>query len=265
MTQLRVMSFNIKNSRSNYGTVFAWEHRREKIIQIVHHYRPDIIGFQEVFEDQLEYLAEHLNPEYSYQGVGRDDGAREGEFCPIFYKGLSCNEKGTFWYSDTPEECSNTWKMYLPRICTWINFKGSIAFYNTHLDDRDPNARKRSFELLLNQMDKNSPNLEKVVVGDFNCNHNSQGINILKNHLLNSYWEKNKSFLNRSVTYHGFAGKKRSFLALNGRRIIDHIMVTKKIQIIDSKLLYHNVGGHQESYPSDHWPLLTDLKYEKTR
>ncbi|MHA1541905.1 MAG: endonuclease/exonuclease/phosphatase family protein [Candidatus Hodarchaeales archaeon] len=234
MTHLQVMSFNIKNSRSNYGTVFAWEHRKEKIIQIVHHYRPDIIGFQEVFEDQLEYLAEHLNPEYSYQGVGRDDGAREGEFCPIFYKGLSCNLKGTFWYSDTPEKCSNTWNMYLPRICTWINFKDSIAFYNTHLDDRDSNARKKSFELLLNQMDKNSPNLEKIVVGDFNCNHNSQ---------------------------HGFTGKKRSPLALNGRRIIDHIIVSKKIHIIDSKLLYYNVGGHQESYPSDHWPILANLEF----
>jgi endonuclease/exonuclease/phosphatase family metal-dependent hydrolase len=110
-------------------------------------------------------------------------------------------------------------------------------------------------------MDKNSPNLEKIVVGDFNCNHNSQEINILKKHLINSYWEKNKSIFNRSVTYHGFTGKKRSPLALNGRRIIDHIMVSKTIQIIDSKLLYHNVGGHQESYPSDHWPILADLEF----
>ena len=263
MTKLRVMSFNIKNSRSHEGTVFSWDHRKEKIIQIINHYKPDIIGLQEVFADQLEYLADHLNPEYSYQGVGRDNGAGEGEFCPIFYKGLICNQSGTFWYSDTPEECSNTWQMYLPRICTWINFKDSIGFYNTHLDDRDPNARKRSLELLIQQVDEYSPDSKIVIVGDLNCSHNSREIKVLKKKLLNSYWEKNKSIFNCSVTYHGFTGKKRSFLALNGRRIIDYILVSKKTRIIGSKLLYHNVGGHQESYPSDHWPLLTDLEIEK--
>jgi endonuclease/exonuclease/phosphatase family metal-dependent hydrolase len=260
MNKFRVMSFNIKNSRSNEGTIFSWKHRKEKVIQIVQNYKPDVIGFQEVFVEQLEYLAEQLSPEYSYEGVGRDDGVSEGEFCPIFYKGLSSENSGTFWYSDTPEDCSNTWKMYLPRICTWINFKDSIAFYNTHLDDRDPKARKRSFELLLKQMEKYSQNKRVVLVGDLNCGHNSREIAMLKERFLNSYWEKNKSLANRSVSFHGFKGNKISFFAFNGRRVIDHIMVSKNIETINSKLSYHNIGGHKESFPSDHWPILANLE-----
>jgi len=262
MTQLRVMSFNIRNSRSDKGTIYSWNSRREKVIHNIQYYKPDIIGFQEVFEEQLEYLAEQLSPEYSYQGVGRDDGVSEGEFCPIFYRGHACNQSGTFWYSDTPEECSNTWQMYLTRICTWINFKDSIAFYNTHLDDRDSNARGRSFKLLLQQMNKNTPNIDIVLVGDLNCNHNSREMKVLKERLSNSYWKKNKSLTNRSISYHGFTGKKRSFVAFNGSRIIDHIMVSKKIDIISSQLMYHNVGGHLESYPSDHWPIVADLEFQ---
>ncbi len=263
MAQLRVMSFNIKNSRSDKGTIYSWDNRKEKVIQSIQFYKPDIIGLQEVFEEQLEYLAEQLSPQYSYRGVGRDDGVTEGEFCPIFYKGLSCSQSDTFWYSDTPGKCSNTWEMYLPRICTWINFKGYIAFYNTHLDDRDPIARERSFKLLLQQMDKTTPNSDIVVVGDLNCSHNSQEMNVLKEYLVNSYWKKNKSLWNQSISYHGFTGKKRSLLAFNGGRVIDHIMVSKNIDVVDSQLLYHNVGGHPKSYPSDHWPILTDLEFKQ--
>ena len=264
MKQLRVISFNIRNSRSDEGTNFTWDHRKEKVIQIVNHFKPDIVGFQEVFIEQLEYLAKHLNPEYSFQGVGRDDGAKEGEFCPIFFKGLECTDGGTFWYSDTPDICSNTWQMYLPRICTCINFNNSFAFYNTHLDDRDSTARSRSLNLLQKQIDKNSPNLDTIVVGDLNCSPNSQELGILKDRFFNTYWEKNKSFFNNSITSHGFTGRKRTIFALNGGRIIDHILITKGIQIISSKLIYHNVGGHQESYPSDHWPILSDLDFNES-
>ncbi len=262
MTQLRVMSFNIRNSRSDKGTIYSWNNRKEKVIQNILCSKPDIIGFQEVFQDQLEYLAEQLSPEYSYEGVGRDDGASEGELCPIFYKGLTRCQSGTFWYSDTPEQCSNTWQMYLPRICTWINFKNSIAFYNTHLDDREIKAREKSFRLLLQQMNNYSPSLSIVLVGDLNCSPNSQEITVLKNRFSNSYWEKNRSVTNRSVSYHGFTGIKQSFFAFNGRKIIDHILVSGNVHIIGSQLMYHNVGGHSESYPSDHWPIISELEFQ---
>ena len=261
MPKIRVISFNIKNSRSNEGTIFAWEHRKEKVVQIVNHYKPDIIGFQEVFIEQLEYLESQLSPEYTYRGVGRDDGVDEGEFCPIFYKGLSCLDSGTFWFSDTPEKCSNTWNMYLPRICTWIKFKNGLSFYNTHVDDRDPIAREKSFNLLIKRSLEICSDNRIILVGDLNCGHTDPEFKELNGRFENTYWRKNRSFFNRSASYHGFTGKKTSTFAFNGRRVIDHILVSKDFSIIDSRLCYHNVGGHSKSFPSDHWPILTDLEF----
>ena len=37
------------------------------------------------------------------------------------------------------------------------------------------------------------------------------------------------------------------------------------MEVVDSNLCYYNVGGHQDSYPSDHWPLwqIWNLKRNK--
>ena len=37
MNKFRVMSFNIRNSRFDQGTIFSWKHRREKVIENIHY------------------------------------------------------------------------------------------------------------------------------------------------------------------------------------------------------------------------------------
>jgi endonuclease/exonuclease/phosphatase family metal-dependent hydrolase len=259
MFRLRIITFNIKNSNYQEKKHLFWNNRKEIIVQIVKEYQPDIVGFQEVLIDQFEYLSDQLKIEYGYYGVGRNDGANKGEFCPIFYKRLTPTKTGTFWYGSTPRECSNTWQMYLPRICSWINFEQGIAFYNTHLDDRDSTARKKSIELLQGQIIENSPNYKPIIVGDFNCAYSSPEMLSLRNKYKNAYLSKNGSIFNLTVTSHGFSGRKRSILGLSGRRIIDHILVDENTEIKESRVIYETKKGESLSSASDHWPIYADL------
>lgn len=50
-------------------------------------------------------------PEYSFIGVGRDDGKEQGEYSAIFYKRelFDVLDSGTFWLSPTPEKPSLGW------------------------------------------------------------------------------------------------------------------------------------------------------------
>lgn len=64
----------------------------------------DIFGAQEVLHEQLNDLSGNL-PEYSYIGVGRDNGKEAGEYAPILYKKgkFKLLKDGHFWLSEKTE------------------------------------------------------------------------------------------------------------------------------------------------------------------
>ena len=84
---------------------------------------PDIIGMQEVLNNQLADLSNFLK-EYKYVGVGREDGKTKGEYSPIFYRKskLKVLMSSTFWLSETPQKISVGWDAALERICTYALF-----------------------------------------------------------------------------------------------------------------------------------------------
>ena len=241
-----------------------WSNRKDRVLKIIKKLKPDIIGLQEVYEDQLEFLSENL-PEYKYKGVGRDDGIRTGEFSPIFYRKLKTKNSGTFWLSDAPDTCSKTWGG-LFRICTWINFENSIPFavYNTHFEDSESSIRLKSISLVITRIKSQSPNQPVILCGDLNFGRNSQEYAKLSQHLHDTYCIQNNKF-RWAVTSHGFKGKKRSFLSWNGRNIIDYIWVKGSIRVQDTRIVHDNPGKDLSIFPSDHWPVISDLTLNKEK
>lgn len=98
------MTYNIRFNNPGDGPN-AWPERREFLLGQVRYHRPDIMGTQEGMAEQIDYLDQHL-ANYDQVGVGRDDGARAGEFCTIFYRKDKFKrlQSGTFWLSPTPEK-----------------------------------------------------------------------------------------------------------------------------------------------------------------
>ncbi|MEO0066458.1 MAG: hypothetical protein RI983_1784, partial [Bacteroidota bacterium] len=66
------MSFNIRLDAASDGEN-RWDLRKDRVSGLMQYYEPDFIGAQEVLHHQLMYLDSSLS-NYSYIGVGRDDG-----------------------------------------------------------------------------------------------------------------------------------------------------------------------------------------------
>ena len=77
--ELRVMSFNIRLGVANDGEN-RWDLRKELVVKTIREYNPDLLGLQEVFPMQEEYLRENL-PGYAYYGRSRLVDPKEGEAC----------------------------------------------------------------------------------------------------------------------------------------------------------------------------------------
>ena len=87
--------------------------------------------------------------DFSWFGVGRDNGQSLGETAVIFYRKdkFELLEQNTFWLSETPEvPGSRSWETSDTRIATWGKFEvkatGKIIYvFNTHFDHISSLAR----------------------------------------------------------------------------------------------------------------------------
>ena len=80
---LKVMSFNIRlnNPEDGFNT---WSYRKKMVQSMILFHQADLIGVQESLNEQMDDLS-ILLPDHRSVGVGRDDGAKKGEFCGVFY------------------------------------------------------------------------------------------------------------------------------------------------------------------------------------
>ena len=99
---LRVMSFNVRFPAKGDGPDL-WETRRDMFIESIRQKDPDLMGTQELFHLQGQYVVEKL-PDYQWFGVSRR-GNQTDEHMGVFYKPsrLKLLKQGNFWLSETPE------------------------------------------------------------------------------------------------------------------------------------------------------------------
>jgi endonuclease/exonuclease/phosphatase family metal-dependent hydrolase len=245
---LRVMSFNVRYPAKSDG-VNIWEERRDLLVDTIRKHHPDLIGTQELFKLQGDYIVSKL-PEFAWFGVGRR-GDETDEHMGVFYRKdrFDVTASGNFWLSETPEiPGSSAWDMSLPRMVTWGDFRdkqsgATFRFYNTHFPHRreDENARTECARVIANRIKADArPNV--IVTGDFNTGLQSESHRLLTS-ILHDPWGPEAT--GPADTFHGFSGKPRP-----GR--IDWILfrgafVPKEVRTIDD-----HVNGR---YPSDHFPV----------
>src|SRR4051812_39236316 len=151
---LRVMSFNVR-----YGTApdgeDHWTKRRELFFGTIKSHDPDLLGTQEVLASQADELRERM-PDYTFVGVGRDDGKRAGEFAAIQFRTsrFELLDKGFFWVSDSPDvRGSLGWDAALARVAPWVKLPDrldssrELLYLNTHWDHKGIQAHVESARL----------------------------------------------------------------------------------------------------------------------
>ena len=180
---ISAMTFNIFNdSGSESFGIPAWTGRREMVVRTIEVARADIVGLQEAYMWQVDWLLQQL-PAYSSVGRGRDaDGG--GESVSILFDSdrFTLEESGDFWLSSTPDAPGSTggsdWGgANVPRIVTWarLGFQDSdraLYVYNTHLASNEnggAEARRLGTVLLAHRIAaRSSPDVPFILLGDLN-------------------------------------------------------------------------------------------------
>ena len=172
--ELKVMSYNIRMGAADDGQN-SWQFRCPATIEMLNDQKPDVFGVQEAFEFQLKYITDNAS-NYEQVGVGRDDGAKRGEFMSIFWntQTVSLIDWGTFWLSETPETPSRGWDAACYRTATWALMKDKktgkkFYFVNTHLDHVGKEAQHNGLMLIIDRIASINPKgYPMVLTGDFN-------------------------------------------------------------------------------------------------
>ncbi|MBP5782949.1 MAG: endonuclease/exonuclease/phosphatase family protein [Bacteroidales bacterium] len=257
-TNLRYISYNIRNSRANDGDN-SWMNRRNGTINMINAENPDIFGVQEAYIEQVKFMEDSL-PDYGHVGVGRDDGNEGGEHMAVFYKKsrFTLVDNGDFWLSETPDEPTRGWDAACYRIVTWAKLKDNSSgkqFYvfNTHLDHIGKVAREQSILLLCNRIRQITNNTKAPVFlsGDFNSTIDNPIFDPLKDFMKES--RNNPVMTDEKATYNGFD------IASNNTpdHKIDYIFY-RNAQSVGFKTLD---GSYGVPYISDHYPIEADFTF----
>ncbi|MBU4538394.1 MAG: endonuclease/exonuclease/phosphatase family protein [Weeksellaceae bacterium] len=256
---LKVMTFNIRLSLES-DKENSWDNRKTDALKLMDYYHPDFFGVQEAVPQQMTDIKTGLK-NYDFVGVGRDDGADKGEYSAIFYdtEKLQVLQSGTFWLSETPEKPSKGWDAAYNRVCTYALFKmkkGGKKFwaFNVHFDHVGNVARENSSKLILEKIKAFNPkNLPVVLTGDFNLTDETAPIRIISENL-------NDTFYHSEKPHYGPAGTFTAFdINTIPKERIDYIFV-KHFECETIRTI--NDRRENLLYPSDHFPVIAELKFK---
>ena len=261
----RIMTFNIRYNNPADGEN-AWSHRKGLVKSVIQFHQANIFGVQEALKEQMSDLENSL-PEFSWFGVGRDDGKEAGEYSAIFYKKdrFDLLEHDTFWLSETPDILGSMgWDAACVRIVTWGHFKDNISgkdffHFNTHFDHRGEATRENSCELVVKKIKEIADETPAILTGDFNFPPSSPLYSIL---VKNRSAETDRVYLAdaQSISAQPPHGPDCSFFGFQGMgrpgNKIDYIFVSKGVTVLQHGVLSDHWNG---KYPSDHLPVLATI------
>ncbi len=262
-SSFRVMTYNIRFNTVQDGKN-QWHLRKDRVINLIRHYKPDLLGVQEALSQQMVDLQTGL-PDYGSYGVGRNDGKDSGEFSAIFYRRdrFEIVDKGTFWLSEDPDTPgSKGWDADLPRICSWVKLKDrstnkEVVYFNTHFDHRGETARRESARFILARIQQIAGSATPVILtGDFNTGPESDAYRTM---ITNSVLQDAK-LLSESPPS-GPQGTWSTFDVGHGiGDRIDYIFITSSyFKVLNHA---HLTDSENNFYPSDHLPVLAELDYK---
>jgi len=259
---LTLVTFNIRYGSASDGPN-SWMYRKDNVFALLAGYRADIIGLQEALDFQIDQIHQAL-PQYEAVAVGRDDGLRAGEACPIFYRSdrFDLIDSGTFWFSNTPQvPGSKHWGNEIPRICTWVCLRDRVAgenfyVYNLHLDHQSQVSREKSTRMLVERINQRAAMNPYIVLGDFNADPDNPALRYLRK---DGYQTPYPRLVDSWQVLHGSevpVGTWHAFRGVPETKKIDHILVTEQAEVIEAGIDRRSFGGR---YPSDHFPVFAKI------
>ncbi len=266
---VRVVSFNIRYGTADDGAN-SWDLRRERVGAAMLGWDADIIGMQEVVAAQADWVRELL-PTHTFHGVGRTDGARQGEFAPILFRTqrFELEAAGHFWLSPTPEVVgSKGWDAALERMASWVRLvdratRRRVLVINTHFDHRGAEARAQSLALVRARASEMAKGAAVIITGDFNTSADAAPGSTLFGAAdggVALYDTFRRVYPTRDVdeaTFSGWNTPPAKALTIAGERI-DWIVASEAFETISAEIDRRTPGGR---LISDHYPVRARLRF----
>ena len=255
---LRVMSYNIRcGSCENVDDPNHWSRRKSLVAQTIRSVQADLVGLQEAELFQIGDLIALL-PEYDWMGVGRDDGAEQGEMNAVLVRraALTISSHKTLWLSETPERVSRGWDAALNRTLSLLQLRSrsdgrEFIFANTHLDHVGQVARRESARLIDATLQREAGGLPVVLTGDLNDRPGSLAHRLLTRALTDAAEASLTPPSGGDLTFNGFGSD------LQAGNKIDYVMVDGLTQVLSHQVLSEQFEGR---YASDHYALLAEVR-----
>lgn len=255
-------TFNIRYDNPE-DSLNNWQYRKDTVANFILAQDIDIIGMQEVLQNQLEDLKARL-PEYAEIGVGREDGKTKGEYAPIFFKKdkFEILDSNTFWLSQYPDSIGFIgWDGACTRIATWAKIKdkrnGKIFMaINTHFDHVGTEARRKGALLIIDKIKEIVGNEPAVLTGDFNVNEESEAYKTIttNNFVLKDAHKVASNKSGVDYTFHNFGR-----LNPDNYDKIDFIFITPQIKVNSSYI--PKEADKNGQFLSDHNPEIVHLSF----
>jgi len=268
-SDLRVMSFNIRNGTANDGANH-WDLRKEFLYDVIRDEAPDVLGLQEAVRFQLDALNQQL-PEYAEVGIISDSTRHTGQFSAILYRKdrFEVQATGDFWLSDTPEVPSKSWGNHHLRICTWVRLLDQAtaqAFYvyNTHMDDGSQPSREKAAELIMQHFHRQTHQAPLILMGDLNVAEDNPVIAYLTG---NGKLNGEATPLTMVDTFrfiHPYETTVGTFNGFKGHASgpkIDYIFASAEFHTLNAGVVRTSREGRT---PSDHFPVTAHLRFKAT-
>lgn len=251
--RFRVATYNIRYANLDSGPR-AWERRRDGVADVIALHRPDLVGLQECWLDQLPDLRARL-PEYDW--VAHVTG--NGEHTPIGYRPerLERLDDGQVGLSPSGAPGSIGWDASLPRFCTWARFRDretgtEFDCQNVHFDHEGRLARRESARQVRTRVGARP----MLVLGDLNAVPLSGPYRILTREVADARRSARRAF-GPGGTFVGFGGEG---VEEDGPRDtqprLDYVLVS---EFAVTRYAVSTLEDATGRYPSDHLPVVVEL------
>lgn len=260
LTTINVATFNMRYDNPD-DSLNNWQYRKERIAQFIKDQKVEIVGTQELLQNQVDDL-KALLPEYDMVGVARDNGKDEGEYAAIFYlrDRFDALDSNNFWLCENPDSVGmKGWDAACTRIATWAKMQdkatGKIFMaVNTHFDHVGEVARRESALLIISKIKEIVGDRPAFLTGDFNVDNTSNAYETITTNefVLNDSRKVAKTVEGADYTWHDF-GK----LPAEERGIIDFIFTTPSIEVLKVYIPQENA----DALLSDHNPQVATLQF----
>ena len=260
LTTINVATFNMRYDNPD-DSLNNWQYRKERIAQFIKDQKVEIVGTQELLQNQVDDL-KALLPEYDMVGVARDNGKDEGEYAAIFYlrDRFDALDSNNFWLCENPDSVGmKGWDAACTRIATWAKLQdkatGKIFMaVNTHFDHVGEVARRESALLIISKIKEIVGDRPAFLTGDFNVDSTSNAYETITTNefVLNDSRKVAKAVEGADYTWHDF-GK----LPAEERGIIDFIFTTPSIEVLKVYIPQENA----DALLSGHNPQVATLQF----